>query len=298
MIAQQLYEGIELPGEGAVGLITYMRTDSTRVADQALDRRPRVHRPEVRRRLRAGEAELYKTKADAQDAHEAIRPTSMQYDPETVRAHLTPDQYYLYRLIWNRFVASQMPPATFDETTVDIDAGDVPVPRQGLGAEVRRLDGGLRPGAGRGTHGRTGPRRGERRRRRRRERAAAADRRRPARAEGAQARAEVHAAAAALHRSDARQGARRERHRPAEHLRLDHRRASRTRDYVEQDRRPVQADGARHDARRQAAQPGVRRHPRRRVHARARRRSRQDRGGQDRLRGDARRASTRSSRRT
>ena len=65
---------------------------------------------------------VYKTKADAQDAHEAIRPTSMQYDPETVRAHLTPDQYYLYQLIWNRFVASQMPPATFDETTVDIDA--------------------------------------------------------------------------------------------------------------------------------------------------------------------------------
>ena len=89
---------------------------------------------------------FYKTKADAQDAHEAIRPTSMQYHPETVRAHLTPDQYYLYKLIWNRFVASQMPPATFDETTVDISAGDVSVPRQGLRAEVRRLDGGLQPG--------------------------------------------------------------------------------------------------------------------------------------------------------
>jgi DNA topoisomerase-1 len=67
---------------------------------------------------------MYRAKADAQDAHEAIRPTFMQYDPETVRPHLAPDQYYLYRLIWNRFVASQMPPATFDETIVDIEAGE------------------------------------------------------------------------------------------------------------------------------------------------------------------------------
>jgi DNA topoisomerase-1 len=123
MIAQQLYEGIELPGEEAVGLITYMRTDSTRVSDQAIaDVRAFIgekygpdYVPE--------KPNAYKTKADAQDAHEAIRPTFMQYDPESVRAHLTPDQNYLYRLIWNRFVASQMPPATFDETTVDIKAG-------------------------------------------------------------------------------------------------------------------------------------------------------------------------------
>jgi len=122
MVAQQLYEGVELPGEGAVGLITYMRTDSTRVSEQALT--------EVREYIGVKfgpdfvpeKPNLYKTKADAQDAHEAIRPTSMQYDPETVRPHLTPDQLYLYRLIWNRFVASQMPPATFDETTVDINA--------------------------------------------------------------------------------------------------------------------------------------------------------------------------------
>jgi DNA topoisomerase-1 len=123
LIAQQLYEGVELPGEGSVGLITYMRTDSTRVSDQALT--------EVREFIgqRFGpdyvpeKSNLYRAKKDAQDAHEAIRPTSMQYHPDAVRAHLTPDQYYLYRLIWNRFVASQMPPATFDETTVDIDAG-------------------------------------------------------------------------------------------------------------------------------------------------------------------------------
>jgi DNA topoisomerase I len=122
MIAQQLYEGIEIPGEGAVGLITYMRTDSTRVSEQAItDVREFIGRafgadyvPE--------KPNFYKTKKDAQDAHEAIRPTSMVYDPETVRAQLTPDQYYLYRLIWNRFVASQMPPAIFDDTTVDITA--------------------------------------------------------------------------------------------------------------------------------------------------------------------------------
>ena len=125
MLAQQLYEGIELPGEDApVGLITYMRTDSVRVADQALD--------EVRDHIRSqfGDAyapeqpNRYKVKSNAQDAHEAIRPTSMKYHPEEVRAHLNPDQFYLYRLIWNRFVASQMSPATFDDTTADITAND------------------------------------------------------------------------------------------------------------------------------------------------------------------------------
>jgi DNA topoisomerase-1 len=124
MIAQQLYEGIELPGEGAVGLITYMRTDSTRVSEQAV--------AEVREYI-AGQfgaeyvpekPNVFRAKADAQDAHEAIRPTSQQYAPESVRAHLTPDQYYLYRLIWNRFVASQMPPAVFDDTNVDIAAAN------------------------------------------------------------------------------------------------------------------------------------------------------------------------------
>ncbi len=124
LVAQQLYEGVELPGEGAVGLITYMRTDSTRVSDQAL--------AEVREFIGTKfgpdyvpeKPIFYRAKADAQDAHEAIRPTSMQWDPEHVRPHLTADQYYLYRLIWNRFVASQMPAATFDETTVDITAGE------------------------------------------------------------------------------------------------------------------------------------------------------------------------------
>jgi DNA topoisomerase-1 len=125
MLAQQLYEGVELPGlgvDGPIGLITYMRTDSVRVANEAV--------VAVREHIQTTFGDSYvpeqpnafKTKADAQDAHEAIRPTSMQYDPETVRPFLTQDQFSLYRLIWNRFVASQMPPATFDETTVDITA--------------------------------------------------------------------------------------------------------------------------------------------------------------------------------
>jgi len=124
MLAQQLYEGgIEIPGLTG-GLITYMRTDSVRVADEAITA--------VREHIKAAfgddylleKPNVYKTKADAQDAHEAIRPTSLLHDPETVRQYLSADQYSLYRLIWNRFVASQMPPATFDETTVDVTAGD------------------------------------------------------------------------------------------------------------------------------------------------------------------------------
>jgi DNA topoisomerase-1 len=125
MVTQQLYEGIELPGEEApIGLITYMRTDSVRVSEQAL--------AEVRSYVGTAfgapylpdEPNRYRLKASAQDAHEAIRPTSMQYPPDAVRPHLTADQYYLYRLIWNRFVASQMTPAVFDDTTVDVTAGE------------------------------------------------------------------------------------------------------------------------------------------------------------------------------
>lgn len=125
MIAQQLYEGIDLPGEeAAVGLITYMRTDSVRVTDQALtDVREHIGKaygPDYVPK----EANRYRVKTNAQDAHEAIRPTSVAYPPEAVRAQLSADQFYLYRLIWNRFVASQMAPATFDDTTVEITAND------------------------------------------------------------------------------------------------------------------------------------------------------------------------------
>src|SRR5882672_4575133 len=124
MIAQQLYEGaIEIP-ELTGGLITYMRTDSVRVADEALVAVRDHIKTTFGDEYLPEKANYYKSKSDAQDAHEAIRPTSLEHDPERVRPYLTPDQYSLYRLIWNRFVASQMNPATFDETTVDVAAAD------------------------------------------------------------------------------------------------------------------------------------------------------------------------------
>ena len=248
MIAQQLYEGVELPGEGSVGLITYMRTDSTRVVGPGARRRPPVHRRRVRRRSTCPEKpNVYKTKSDAQDAHEAIRPTSMQYHPDAVRAQLTPDQYYLYKLIWNRFVASQMPPATFDETTVDVAAADYLFRVKG---SVPKFPGWMavyEPARSRRSaptiederRARTGRAHGGRRRGF--EPAAAAGQGRRAHAARAEAGAEVHAAAAALHRGDAGEGARGERHRPSVHLRVDHHRDPGAR-VREQDRGQVQAD--------------------------------------------------------
>jgi DNA topoisomerase-1 len=125
VLAQRLYEGIEIGREGSVGLITYMRTDSSRVAESALH--------EVRSLIRRdfGEAFLphhpiyYKSKKTAQEAHEAIRPTSAERTPDSLRNELEPDLWKLYSLIWNRFVASQMNPAIFNQTDVKIDAGRV-----------------------------------------------------------------------------------------------------------------------------------------------------------------------------
>lgn len=125
VLAQRLYEGIEIGQEGSVGLITYMRTDSTRVAESALQ--------EVRGLIKRdfGEPYLphhpiyYKSKKTAQEAHEAIRPTSVERTPESLKNDLEPDLWKLYSLIWNRFVASQMNPALFDQTDVKIDAGRV-----------------------------------------------------------------------------------------------------------------------------------------------------------------------------
>jgi DNA topoisomerase I len=144
LIAQQLYEGVDLPGEGSVGLITYMRTDSTRVSEQAITDVRELINERFGPDYVPDKPNLYRAKADAQDAHEAIRPTSMQYHPDAIRGHLTPDQYYLYRLIWNRFVASQMPPATFDETTVDITAD----PKSGEPAYLFRVKGSVPKFAG------------------------------------------------------------------------------------------------------------------------------------------------------
>ena len=123
MIAQQLYEGIELGEEGPTGLITYMRTDSTRVAESALKSVRDYIKENFGGDYLPPKAVRYKTKKGSQDAHEAIRPTYMQYSPDSVKKHLTRDQFRLYTLIWNRFVACQMSPAVYNTTAVDINAG-------------------------------------------------------------------------------------------------------------------------------------------------------------------------------
>ena len=122
-VAQQLYEGVELGAEGPTGLITYMRTDSTRISDDA--------NAKVKAWIRAQHGEKYlgasraaKATPGAQDAHEAIRPTEVNRTPESIREHLTPDQHRLYDLIWRRFVASRMAPAVYDQTQVEIDGGE------------------------------------------------------------------------------------------------------------------------------------------------------------------------------
>ncbi|HET6850867.1 MAG TPA: type I DNA topoisomerase, partial [Pyrinomonadaceae bacterium] len=123
MLAQKLYEGVELGAEGSVGLITYMRTDSTRVSDAALGE----VRDYIDRQYGANylpeKAVYYRSKKDAQDAHEAIRPTEVSRTPDSLAQYLKPEELKLYRLIWQRFVASQMMPAVFDQTTIDIQAG-------------------------------------------------------------------------------------------------------------------------------------------------------------------------------
>ena len=124
MLAQRLYEGVELGDEGSVALITYMRTDSVRVSNDALT--------QVREQIGATYGEKYlpekpnffKSKKEAQEAHEAVRPTDVSRTPESVRAFLDPDMFKLYQMIWQRFVASQMVPAVFDQTTIEISAAD------------------------------------------------------------------------------------------------------------------------------------------------------------------------------
>ena len=122
MLAQRLYEGIEIGKEGAVGLITYMRTDSTRVSDDAVKDVRHYIGERYGAEFLPPAPNIYKSKKEAQDAHEAIRPTSMAYAPEEVERYLAEDEMKLYRLIWNRFVACQMMPALYDQTTIDVAA--------------------------------------------------------------------------------------------------------------------------------------------------------------------------------
>ncbi len=124
MIAQKLYEGIELGKEGPVGLITYMRTDSVRVAGEALSEARTFIQDVYGKDFLPAKAKVYATSDKAQDAHEAIRPSSLAYRPVEIKQHLSSDQFRLYQLIWNRFVASQMNPALYDQTIVDITAAD------------------------------------------------------------------------------------------------------------------------------------------------------------------------------
>ncbi|MEP7271357.1 MAG: type I DNA topoisomerase, partial [Acidobacteriota bacterium] len=123
-VAQKLYEGVELGEEGPTGLITYMRTDSTRVADSALGEVRDFVTTQYGPPYLPEKAIFYRSKKDAQDAHEAIRPTAVIRTPESLSRFLEKDELALYRLIWQRFVASQMMPAIFDQTTIDIQAGE------------------------------------------------------------------------------------------------------------------------------------------------------------------------------
>ncbi len=120
-VAQRLYEGMEIGKEGTVGLITYMRTDSTRVSPDAVTE-AREYIAKLGDRYLPAKPNEYKSKKDAQDAHEAIRPTHVEFTPESIRKYLSDEQFRLYRMIWQRFVESQMTPAVFDQTTVDIAA--------------------------------------------------------------------------------------------------------------------------------------------------------------------------------
>ena len=123
LIAQQLYEGVELGPEGSVGLITYMRTDSTRIAGEALQEVREMIMRDYGSEYLPKSPRHFKVKSSAQDAHEAIRPTSMARPPKKIRRYLTDEQFKLYELIWNRFVACQMEAARVEQTTIDITAG-------------------------------------------------------------------------------------------------------------------------------------------------------------------------------
>ncbi|MEK6713402.1 MAG: type I DNA topoisomerase [Nitrospirota bacterium] len=124
MVAQKLYEGIEIGSEGPVGLITYMRTDSVRVSADAQGEARKYIKENIGHEYIPGKGVDYKNKKGIQDAHEAIRPTSVFRSPEEIKGHVDKDTYNLYRLIWNRFVACQMSPALLDTTTIDVTAGE------------------------------------------------------------------------------------------------------------------------------------------------------------------------------
>jgi len=140
-IAQRLYEGVDLGEEGSVALITYMRTDSVNVSADALAQVRELIPERFGSNYLPEKPNYYKSKKDAQEAHEAVRPTDVSRTPEDVRKYLDDDLFKLYQLIWQRFVASQMLPAIFDQTTIDISAGDYTFRATG---SVQKFDGYLR----------------------------------------------------------------------------------------------------------------------------------------------------------
>jgi DNA topoisomerase-1 len=140
-LAQKLYEGVELGQEGSIALITYMRTDSVRVSNDALDQVRTLIPERFGANYLPEKPNFYKSKKDAQEAHEAVRPTDVMRAPEDVRPFLEDDLFKLYQLIWQRFVASQMLSAIFDQTTIDINAGDYTFRATG---SVQKFDGYLR----------------------------------------------------------------------------------------------------------------------------------------------------------
>jgi len=140
-LAQRLYEGVELGPEGSVALITYMRTDSVNVSQDALAQVRELIPERFGSNYLPEKPNYYKSKKDAQEAHEAVRPTEVSRAPEDVRKYLDDDLFRLYQLIWQRFVASQMLPAVFDQTSIDISAGDYTFRATG---SVQKFDGYLR----------------------------------------------------------------------------------------------------------------------------------------------------------
>ncbi len=140
-LAQRLYEGVEIGEDGLVGLITYMRTDSTRVSPEAQGHAREFIAEKFGDKYLPAKPPTYKSRKQAQDAHEAIRPTSMQYPPDVVAKYLEADELKLYTLIWNRFVASQMSHAIYDQTTANIPIGDYLFRANG---QVTKFDGFMR----------------------------------------------------------------------------------------------------------------------------------------------------------
>jgi DNA topoisomerase I len=132
MTAQQLYEGIELGEEGSVGLITYMRTDSVRVSSEARQWAKEFIETRFGKQYVPEKQPVYKSKAGAQEAHEAIRPTDIRRPPETVKPYMSKDLFHLYELIWNRFIASQMSPARLEQTVFEIVAKESPQSQVGI----------------------------------------------------------------------------------------------------------------------------------------------------------------------